>query len=167
MKPWNKSLNFIFPTKYVIPKSFPSLAIGQVSYFFGPFTKQRSLAPVAPTKTRKKHVPLFVLALGKGAALRPGLHSIFCLRCFFIAGCLGGKLRPVNPTGQNIYNIFNTLYLFIYIMYQSNWIKVRLNIWKHHLEWDQVGSREVRILFSMICFFWNDGTICITNLYGE
>ena len=29
--PWNKSLNFIFPTKYVIPKSLSRLAIGQVS----------------------------------------------------------------------------------------------------------------------------------------
>ena len=30
MEPWNKNLNFIFPTKYVFPKS-PKLAIGQVS----------------------------------------------------------------------------------------------------------------------------------------
>ena len=31
MDPEQKSLNFIFPTKYVIPKSLSSLAIGQVS----------------------------------------------------------------------------------------------------------------------------------------
>ena len=30
MEPWNKSLNFTFPTKYVIPKSLSRLAIGQV-----------------------------------------------------------------------------------------------------------------------------------------
>ena len=29
--PWNKSLNFIFPTKYGIPKSLKRLAIGQVN----------------------------------------------------------------------------------------------------------------------------------------
>ena len=34
MEPWNKSLNFIFPTKYVIPKSLKfKLAIGQVRYY--------------------------------------------------------------------------------------------------------------------------------------
>ena len=33
--PWNKSLNFIFPTKYVIPKRLSRLAIGQVSHFSG------------------------------------------------------------------------------------------------------------------------------------
>ena len=33
MEPWNKSLNFSFPTKYGIPKSWKSLAIGQVSFF--------------------------------------------------------------------------------------------------------------------------------------
>ena len=31
--PWKKSLNFIFPTKYVIPKSLSRLAIGQVRGF--------------------------------------------------------------------------------------------------------------------------------------
>ena len=31
MDPEKKSLNFIFPTKYVIPKSLSRLAIGQVS----------------------------------------------------------------------------------------------------------------------------------------
>ena len=31
MEPEIKSLNFIFPTKYVIPKSLSRLAIGQVS----------------------------------------------------------------------------------------------------------------------------------------
>ena len=31
MDPERKSLNFIFPTKYVIPKSLSRLAIGQVS----------------------------------------------------------------------------------------------------------------------------------------
>ena len=30
--PWKKSLNFIFPTKYVIPKSLSRGAIGQVSW---------------------------------------------------------------------------------------------------------------------------------------
>ena len=32
MDPEKKSLNFIFPTKYVIPKSLSRLAIGQVSF---------------------------------------------------------------------------------------------------------------------------------------
>ena len=31
--PWNKSSNFIFPTKYGIPKSLSRLAIGWVSHF--------------------------------------------------------------------------------------------------------------------------------------
>ena len=36
MEPWNKSLNFIFPTKYVIPKSSKfSRAIGQVYIVLG------------------------------------------------------------------------------------------------------------------------------------
>ena len=32
MDPENKSLNFIFPTRYVIPKSLSRLVIGQVRF---------------------------------------------------------------------------------------------------------------------------------------
>ena len=60
MDPEKKSLNFIFPTKYVIPKSLSRLAIGQVkiskwlmvpwdlSFSWDP--KDRVVGPLPPSK---------------------------------------------------------------------------------------------------------------------
>ena len=51
MDPEKKSLNFIFPTKYVIPKSLSRLAIGQVSYSV-------SLRSKCMLRTKKNNLPL-------------------------------------------------------------------------------------------------------------
>jgi len=39
MDPENKSLHFIFPTRYVIPKILSRLVIGQVRFFIGCLVK--------------------------------------------------------------------------------------------------------------------------------
>ena len=54
MDPEKKSLNFIFPTKYVIPKSLSRLAIGQVRKRVI-HTKVSQIAPYHP---KKRHLSI-------------------------------------------------------------------------------------------------------------